>query len=480
MVFGGREMSVFFAILFSIFFFLISYPFAKNLQLSGYNILYQFVHYFNLPQQFAGKNKLIFTKRMIRTIILYFLLLLSVNLLIFLLIKQFWIVALCLILEFVLTQALFLLCALTLLPIENFIKKCYVNKAKNILRNFRGIKIAITGSFGKTSTKNFLYQLLKKRFSVCITPKNYNTPMGLCKTAIELLKADDEILIVEMGARKRGDIAQLMEMLKPSYGIMTAIGEQHLETFKSVEEIKKTKFELCEHMCNGGFIVFDCSNELTCELFDKYHGEKKCCLQKQGFSYVEDLNISSAGSRFKLHLGKKTVEIKMPIIGELILNDFVLASTMAYMLGVDERTIAEVAKGIKPFPHRLQIIKTPVSTIIDDSYNSNLKGAEQALKAVSMFNGKKIVITPGFIEQGERQYELNYKFGKMIARVCDELIIMNKINQTALLMGAKAGGLQETKIHFAKNRSAQVEILHKILKKGSVVLFENDLPDNIK
>ena len=181
-----------------------------------------------------------------------------------------------------------------------------------------------------------------------------------------------------------------------------------------------------------------------------------------------------------MHLGKKTVEIKTQIIGELILNDFVLASTMAYILGVDEQTIAKVAKKLKPFPHRLQIIETPISTIIDDSYNSNLNGAEQALKVVSMFNGQKIVITPGFIEQGERQYELNYKFGKMIASVCDELIIMNKVNQTALYMGAKAGGLKEAKIHFAKSRSTQVEILHSILQKGSVVLFENDLPDNIK
>ncbi len=473
-------MSIFFAFLFSIFFFLISYPFAKNLQLSGYNIAFQFTHYFDLPQQFGGKNKLMFTKRMIRTIILYIMLLLSINLSIFLLIHQFWIIALCMIFELILTQALFLLCALILLPFENFIKKSYVNKAKNILKNFRGIKIAITGSFGKTSTKNFLYQILKERFSVCTTPKNYNTPMGLCKTAIEFLKDDDEILIVEMGARKRGDISELMEMLKPTYGIMTAIGEQHLETFKSVEEIKKTKYELCEHMCNGGFIVFDCSNELTCELYDKYHGEKKCCLQKQGFSYLEDLCVSPPGSRFKLHLGKKTVEIKTQIIGELILNDFVLASTMAYILGVDEQTIAKVAKKLKPFPHRLQIIETPISTIIDDSYNSNLNGAEQALKVVSMFNGQKIVITPGFIEQGERQYELNYKFGKMIASVCDELIIMNKVNQTALYMGAKVGGLKEAKIHFAKSRSTQVEILHSILQKGSVVLFENDLPDNIK
>lgn len=473
-------MNIFFAILFSIFFFLISYPYAKNLQLSGYNIRFQFAHYFDLPQQFGGKNRLIFTKRMLRTLITYFLLLLLLNFLIFLLIEKFWIIAICMVVELIIAQALFLLCAIILLPIENLIKKCYVNKAKKILKNFRGIKIAITGSFGKTSTKNFLYQILKERYCVCPTPKNYNTPMGLCKTAIEFLKNDDEILIVEMGARKRGDIAVLMQMLKPNYGIMTAVGEQHLETFKSIDEIKKTKYELCEHMCNGGFIVFDCSNESTCELAQKYTGEKKNCLRKNDFSYIEDLSATSSGCTFKLHLGPKTVEIKTSIIGELLLNDFVLASTMAYLLGVDEQTIAKVAKELKPFPHRLQIIETPVSTIIDDSYNSNLNGAEQALKALSLFKGQKIVITPGFIEQGERQYELNYKFGKMIAKVCDELIIMNKTNQTALFMGAKAGGMSEAKIHFAKNRLSQIDILHRILQKGSVVLFENDLPDNFK
>ena len=469
-----------FAVLFSLFFFVASYPYAKNLQLSGYDAIFQLKHYFSQPYEFGGKNRLVFTKRVWRLTILHFLLLLGLNFLIFLLIQPFWGIIIAVVLELVILHFLLLFCSVLLLPVENCIKKSYIKKAKKILDGFRGIKIAITGSFGKSSTKNFLTQMLKSRFSVCCTPKNFNTPMGLCKTANENLKKDDDILVVEMGARKKGDIAELMNMLKPSFGILTAIGEQHLETFGSLEAVKNTKFELCEHMCTGGCVVFDRASENTNELFKKYRGEKKGCLRKGDFAYIESLKMSASGCKFKLHLGEKVVEIKTKVIGELILSDFVLAAAMAYLLGVDERSIARVALQLKPFPHRLQIIKTPLSTIIDDSYNSNPQGAEQALKALRLFKGKKIVVTPGFVEQGERQYELNYKFGKLIASSCDELVIMNKVNQTALFMGAKAGGMQEKHIHFAKNRQTQAEKLHQLQQKGSVVLFENDLPDNFK
>ena len=471
-------MQLAFAIVFTLFFLIISYPYIKNLQLCGYDISFVFKHSLFLPYRFGGKNRLVFTKRVVRLIILFSLLLATVNLLIFLLIQIFWIPLICMLIEFFFFFYILLFCALILIFFEQLIKKVYINRAIKILNNFNGIKIAITGSFGKSSTKNFLTEILKSKYQVCSSPKNFNTPMGLCKTAIEYLSKDDEILVVEMGARRNGDIAELMNMLKPTYGILTAIGEQHLETFECLENVKKTKFELCENMRNGGIVVFDCSNENTKELFDKYRGEKRMCGCDGGFAFIDNLSVTAKGSCFILHLGKRQVKVNTKIVGRLLLCDILVASAMAYILGVDEKTIAKVIANLQPYPHRLQMIETPICTIVDDSYNSNFLGAQQAVEVVNLFTGIKIIITPGFVEQGARQYELNYKFGKMIACTFDHLIIMNQTNLTALSRGAKIAGMKESQIHYAKTRKEQNEILQNLQKKGSVVLFENDLPDN--
>ena len=468
------------AAIFVIFFYIISYPHAKNFQLCGYNIKYCLIHFYTLPYEFKGKNKLIFTKRMVRLCVFYLLVLLAITVPYFVLLDNFWWIALIAVLEFVFLNGIFLLCGIILQPVESLIKKSYIRKAKKKLVNFKGIKIAITGSYGKTSTKNFLAQMLGEKYEVCVTPKNYNTPMGLCKTALEVLNDEDEVLIVEMGARHRGDIAELMDMLAPSYGILTAIGEQHLETFGSLENIKKTKFELCEHMNKDGIVVFDGSNEITAELYEKYGGEKYLIAAGDSLVKVQPISYSSKGTTLKIELNEKTFEVTTPIIGKFMLSNLATAAAMALILNVSENKILRVIKSLRPAPHRLELIENSFCTIIDDSYNSNLSGGEQACECLKLFDGKKIVVSPGLVEQGEKQYELNFKLGKIIGSSCDEFIIMNETNKTALSQGALAAGLSEQNLHFALTRKQQTEILKSIQERGSVVLFENDLPDNYK
>lgn len=468
------------AIIFVIFFYIISYPHAKNFQLGGYNIRYCLSHFYTLPYEFKGKNRLIFTKRMVRLCALYLFVLLAITLPYFILLNNFWWIALICVIEFAFLNAIFLGCALVIQPVENAIKKMYIKKATKKLRNFKGIKIAITGSFGKTSTKNFLSQMLSENYRVCITPKNYNTPMGLCKSALEILKEDDEVFIVEMGARHEGDIAELMQMLEPDFGILTAVGEQHLETFGSLENIKKTKFELCEHMCKDGLVIFDGDNEITAELYENFSGRKILAGGEGSLVKMLSATYTPQGTTMKLEINKKERSLTTSIIGKHMLSDIITASCLALELNVSENKIIKAIKNLRPAPHRLELIESAFCTIIDDSYNSNLSGLEQACECLKLFSGKKIVISPGLIEQGTKQYELNYKCGKIIGAVCDEFIVMNEVNKTALSQGAIAAGLSEEKLHFASTRKEQTEILKSIQERGSVVLFENDLPDNIK
>ena len=136
------------------------------------------------------------------------------------------------------------------MPIENVIICSYIKKAKIKLQSLPCKKIAITGSFGKTSTKNILFQILSQKYKVCATPKSYNTPMGICKTILENLTEKDDFFIVEMGARHEGDIAFLCKLVGADYGILTPVGNCHIETFKTLENVEKTKFEICENVKN--------------------------------------------------------------------------------------------------------------------------------------------------------------------------------------------------------------------------------------
>lgn len=473
-------MNIFFGIVFVIFFYIISYPFAKNLQLCGYNEKYIFVHLFKLPYEFKGKNSLVWTKRMVRLAIAYLLVLLATTLTYFILLNSFWWILLVVVVQFLILPYILLLTSLIMQPIEIIIKKIYIKKACKILDNFKGIKIAITGSFGKTSTKNFLASLLRCGYKVCVTPKNYNTPMGVCRTVIENLKPTDEVLIVEMGARRSGDIAQLTKMVKPQYGILTAIGEQHLETFGSVENILKTKFELCEHMSSHGKVLFDGASEFTSKLYSRFVGEKYLINDESGVCFVKDAKYSISGASFKLYFNQNVFKAKTKILGAEMLNDIALAAYMAFLLGISEKDIVKKIASLTPTPHRLQLIQKENCSIIDDSYNSNLIGAKQACECLKLFKGKKIVVSPGFVEQGAKQYELNFKLGKMIGQSCDAFVVMNQTNKTALVKGAIAGGLSKKQIYTAASRPQQLQILKQLQEKGSVVLFENDLPDNFR
>lgn len=472
-------MNALFGCIFLILLIAITYPLAKNFQLCGYDIKYFFKHFFVFSFCFSGKNRLIFTKRMIRLMVLYIVLLTIVTLPYFIFLTNFWWIAFCVMIEIVFLPLLFMFAALVIQPIENAIKVSYLKATKKKLTAFDGKKIAITGSFGKTTTKNFLVEILRCKYKVCATPKNYNTPMGLCKTVREVLKDDDEIFVVEMGARHKGDIAELMELLQPSYGVMTAIGQQHLETFGDLQTIISTKYEMCEHMCNGGVIVFDCGNENTKSCYEKYSGEK-IAANLDGGVKIEAVKYTSSGCECEILIRDKKHKVTLSLIGSEILKDLACAISLALQFGVEEELILARLPFLKTAPHRLELIKGDYCTIIDDSYNSNLTGAMQACECVQLCKGKRIIVSPGLVEQGEKQYELNFKLGKVVGASCDDFIIMNEINKVALQEGAKSAGMNAEHMYFATNRKQQYEILKKIQERGSVVLFENDLPDNFK
>lgn len=473
-------MVYFFTSLAVILFMLWSYYFVKTYQLCGYKIGAFCKLVFNLELAFGDKNRLVFTKRIIRFYVLLFLIGTTLFFLNYYFVVNAFLVLLNTATIFLLLPLFILIAHYILLPIENLIKKVYILKSKRkIAKNKNLIKIAITGSYGKTSTKNILTAMLEKEYKVCATPKNYNTEMGLCKTILNNLD-DHDILVAEFGARRQGDIEFLTKMINPCYAILTTIGKQHIETFKTLKNIEDTKNELPLNMRDDGVVVFNGDSLSTLKLYEKCKLQKFLTCNEKGYAHAENISITENGSEFDLVVDGRKIHAKTKLLGRCNINNIVTASALANILGISDNDIASAIRDLVPTPHRLELIKNSYCTIIDDAYNSNLVGAKEALEVLSKFGGRKIVVTPGFVEMGSEQSQANFQLGAMIADVADYLIIMNSVNKNEILSGAISHNFNRKHIHFAETRNRQKEILKLLTCENCAVLFENDLPDNYK
>lgn len=377
-------------------------------------------------------------------------------------------------------------------PIERHIANKFIKNCKIELESRKSmIKIGITGSFAKTTTKNILTTILNQEYKTYCTPSNYNTPLGICR-AVNGLPEDCEIFVAEMGARKQGDIAELCEIVKPSIGIITGVGSQHLATFKSRENIYSTKKELSDYVerFDNGFMVYNADNDYSKKMYDESKAHDKIALSydkyldkyldpsAENIISADNIECDSAGLKFTLKIGKDKKDCVCKLIGKHNLNNILLCVAVAVKLGLN---IVQIAKGIAnltPIEHRLQTIELASGiTIIDDSYNSNEEGAKLALEALKLFKGRKIVATQGLVEMGSGQEKSNFELGECIARVADIAILIG-INKENIRLGMLSEGYCDKNIYLVTHLDDAKDIFSAMLKKGDVLLLQNDLPDN--
>lgn len=366
-------------------------------------------------------------------------------------------------------------------PFEKLISLYYINDAKKILRGNPKLRvIGITGSFGKTTTKFILNRILSEKFNTVCTPKSFNTPMGVVRTVREYIKPSSEILICEMGAKKKGDIKEICDIVRPCCGIITSVGAQHLDTFKSVDNVFKTKFELADACSkNGGstYIFTDCEDIKT--RYDKAD-DHLICVGENSEYFVKDIKRNSLGSNFVLCLKGTEIPVNTKLLGLHSINDILLAAALAFDMGVSADDIRIAVSSLKPVEHRLEL-KTSVagSLLIDDAYNSNPVGCLEAVRTLGTFDGmKKVIITPGLIELGEKEYEANYALGLEAAKYCDIIILVGKKRSAPLSDAVNSTGFDNAKLFVASSFKEAMEIYGGFADKNTVVLLENDLPDN--
>lgn len=369
------------------------------------------------------------------------------------------------------------------LPAEKMIVAWYVRDAKKIIDSHKNLKVVgITGSYGKTSTKHMLYEILRLKFDTLMTPESYNTTMGVVRTIREKLTPVHEVFIVEMGAKKSYDIREICDIVKPLYGVITSIGKQHLETFKSLENIVKTKFELFDSLPSygTGFVNKDDAN-----IIDNLRSEQLKFMfysirTKNSDYFLHDIAHDAQGTSFVITtVFGESHSFRTKLLGEHNLYNILSAVCAAHTLGMTLDEISQRVMDIKPVAHRLELKKTNDNElVIDDAYNSNPQGAKEALKVLGSFSDHtRILVTPGMVELGDAQDEENMRFGEFAARNCDHAVLVGLKQTEPVKKGLEKGGFLMEKCHVVKNLGEALKVLDEIKKERNVVLFENDLPD---
>lgn len=368
-------------------------------------------------------------------------------------------------------------------PIEKLVYLYYKSKAQGKLKRMTGLKIiGITGSYGKTSSKNILSDILNVKYNALPTPRNLNTFNGLIMTVNNHMDKFTDIFIAEMGAYVKGEIKGLCKLIKPKYGILTRIGTAHLESFGSEENIISGKFELIESLPSDGFAVLngDDPKQVNYKLKNKVKTIWIGIDNKDVDVRATNIKCSSKGTSFDVEFkdSDKKYSFETKLLGDHNVYNILAGIACGVEFGIEVEELMAAVKAVRPVEHRLELKKLGSFYQIDDAYNSNPVGAENACKVLGMMPGLKVVVTPGMIELGAKEKEYNKKFGEQIAEVADYAVLIGEKRTKPIMEGLLDKGFDKEKIIvFNDVRDAYPFIGSLTGKKDVYALFENDLPD---
>ena len=458
--------------------------------------------FYQLVKCDTSKTPLKLTKRIVRLLIIYLVLLVA-----FFIVKVKYIngfaCANLSVLYVVLCMVMMLIAITMSYIIELIIKKHYVNIAVKKLKKYPNIiKIGIVGSYAKTSVKNILSQILSRSYNVVATPKSYNTLLGIVKTIRELVDSKTEVLILEIGADKNNDIKNILKIFDVNIGILTGVTNQHLEKFKTLENLIKTKLYICDYInskngqlflnafdgeiidnyllkydnysnnIDNNTIVAD-SNIYKCNIINRL---KKCVNFNQFL--VNNINHEKKSVKFDINTNQNSYSFETNLLGKHSLINISLCIAVALYLNVPINKISFTVKHLKQTTHRMEIKKLAMgATLIDNSFNSNSVGFKYSLELLNSFDSKnKIVISPGLVELGPEQSIVNYNLGKSVGEYGFDLIICNYVNRGNIEAGYRS--VNDKDIVYYDNFSSGLVSYLNTLDETYSVLIENDLPSN--
>ena len=370
-------------------------------------------------------------------------------------------------------------------PIEKLVYLKFYYKAQRKLKSMTNLNVVgITGSYGKTSSKNILSDILGVKYATLPTPKNLNTEYGLMITVNNYLDKYDKVLIAEMGAYVPGEIKRLCDMVHPKYGILTKIGTAHLESFKTRENIQKTKFELIESLPSDGCAILNKDDSWQVSYNLKNNVDVIWIGIDDTSADVVALNIkcSNTGSKFDIKFKDDDTlyPFETKLLGKNNVYNILASVALGRRMGVLINELQAGVRRVKSVEHRLELKRLGNMYMIDDAYNSNPDGAKMAVDVLSMMPGTKVVVTPGMIELGSKQDEYNFTFGRQIADVADHVILVGEKQTLPIYNGLLSANYDKEKIHVLNNVVDSYALVRKLKEKDKDIyaLYENDLPDS--
>jgi UDP-N-acetylmuramoyl-tripeptide--D-alanyl-D-alanine ligase len=371
-----------------------------------------------------------------------------------------------------------------LAPVERSVNRGFMRSATAKLQDVAPVVIGVTGSFGKTSTKFAIQRLLDWGGGVALaTPGSFNNPLGVSRTINEQLEARHRFFVVEMGAYGEGEIAELCRFVHPTIGVLTAIGPAHLDRFGSMDAIRRAKYEIVTSLPSGSTALMNSDDLEVRALADD---TTDVVVVRYGIDAAgapditaTDVDVTAHGASFVITDTRddRSLAVRTKLLGRHAIGHVLAAVGVALAAGKELLELKDAIEALAPVEHRLQLLEGSGGiTVIDDAYNSNPQGADAALDVLkSMPARRRVVVTPGMIELGERQFDANVSFGRKAATVADVVVVVAKANRNAITSGAEGMGAE---IVTVDSLAEATERLRTILAEGDVVLFENDLPDH--
>ena len=368
-------------------------------------------------------------------------------------------------------------------PIQELDNRRFVRRARQKLTEIDPLVVGITGSFGKTTTKVCTAAVAELRGPAYATPASYNTFLGVVRAINEGLTARHRTLIAEMGAYRLGDVAELCDLVHPRVGVLTAIGPAHLERFGSLDAIEKAKGELAEGLPSDGTYITTADDERCLRTTERTQARVllfSAAGSQTADLWAEQIEMAEGTTRFVLRYGDEAVTVRSKLLGRHNVANLLAAAAVGVSLDLPLDAIGRALSRVSPPAHRLAPILNRQAgiVVIDDAYNSNPVGAAAALEVLASHEAqRRVLVTPGMVELGDREAEENERFGTQAAAVCDLVVLVGEQRSQPIRAGLTAAGFPDERIHVVANSSEAEALLARTTRRGDVVLFENDLPD---